>query len=163
MKLETFNHVIHREELIDLFIKYFKEVHGDDYIGSRVKCNRMLQEMLTQNKTIYYIENTDGRMVGFLVMYINDQYGMTTPTVVNDYMYVLPEFRSGKAVMLLYAMIGIVCEDVGMDCVSSTFVQSANTSNNILVGGEPIMTTNLFRREKFKARLDKYKRRILNG
>jgi len=144
-------------------VEYFREMHGDDYIGSRLICNRMLQEMSKQNKTIYYVLDNEHRPIGFIVVYVNDQYGMTTPTVVNDYMYVLPEYRSGKAVMLLYTMIGMICEDLELDCVSSTFTTSANTTNNVLVGGEPIMVTNLFKRSKFQNRLNKYKKRILNG
>lgn len=163
MRLERFNQVKNREELIYLFCDYFAEMHGEDFVGNEVVANKMLQDMYLQNKSIYYVQNDDNRIIGFIVVYINDQYGMTTPTIVNDYMYVMPEYRSGKAVMMLYAMIGTICEENNMDCISSTFVQSANTKNNVLVGGEPIMTTNIFRLEKFRDRLNKYQRRIING
>lgn len=148
-----------KDQLISLFEEYFKEVHGDEYVGNYRLINKMLYDMFIYGKSIYYVEK-DGEVIGFIVVYINDQYGMTVPVIVTEYMYVKPEYRSGRAVMLLYAMIGIVCEDYGYNCVSTTFITSANTKNNILVGAKPLAVVNEFKLDRFKSTLNKYKKRI---
>lgn len=161
-KDNALNNINPLRDVAYLFQYYFQEVHKDDFIGNL----RTIEDMITanlfeENKSLYVLY--DGiHPIGFILLYINDQYGNTTPILVNDYMYVKPEYRGGKAVAMLYGMVAAAAEDNEMDVLGTTFTFSSNDNNNNLVGGEVIANVFRFRLDDFKNRLQTYKKRIFN-
>ena len=118
------------DSFITLFEDYFKEVHGDDYIGSKQTIETLLIHSLMNNKSLYVLLDKQHEPIGFMLVYLNDQYGNTTTTVVCDYMYVLPKHRSSRAIAKLYSMMGDIMEDYNCDGIGTTFVTSSNKKNN---------------------------------
>jgi len=147
-------------DFVDILDDYFKEVHGDLYIGSKHTISIMITTMLfRENKSIYLLIDKE-KPVGFLIVFVHEQYGITPPNLYVDYMYVTPNYRSGNAIMMLYSMVGNISEDLGMDVLGTTFVTSSNKRNNKLVGGEILAEVTYFNREKFNRTLNKFNKRI---
>lgn len=142
-----------------LVCDYFEEVHGSDSLATIDKAKEYLRLSRKDNKAIYILlENED--VIGFIILATNDQYGMTTMVVNTEAMYIIPSFRSSSAIMYLFTMAGLVCEDLHCDNISTTFNSSSNIHNNKTLGGIPIATVYRF---PLKTQLDKlqiYKRRI---
>ena len=144
-------------------IDYFKEAEGDNFVGTEETVTKMIIDfVLIQKKTIYLLVEKD-ELIGFLVVYINDQYGNLKPVVFNEYMYIKPEYRSGRAIMYLYAMLGMICEEHNCDGTGSTIVNSSNINNNKLLKGTVIAELTRFPLEEIKQKTKLYKKRILNG
>ena len=159
MELVRFDNTNYRSELIDLFYDYFKEVHGDDMIGTKETIDTMLTTFFKENKTTYLLIK-DKVVIGFVTMFIHNQYNITPSVVYVDYMYLDKAYRSSKAVMMLYTMVGTVCEDFNLEALGCTFVTSANDNNNRTVEGELLAKVTRFPRDKIKKHLERYKRRL---
>jgi hypothetical protein len=139
---------------------YFREVHRDNY--HQPTPNEMLDilhNMVISGKSLYLLLDK-GIPVGFLIVFINDQYGLTDPVVYVDYMYIDPESRNGKAVLMMYTMVGMICDDTGYEAYGCTFTSSSNIGNNQLVGGEVVAKVTQFPMDKIKSKLEKYKKRL---
>lgn len=149
----------YRKEMMFLIIDYFKERH-EDYCGSRCKAISVL-DYWTESRMLYIVVDDKGMAVGFVVMYINDQFQMVEPKLVVDYMYVLPEFRRTRATQWLFVTIGKVAMDLGLDCLGTTIIGTASNESNVeLVGGKTIATINLMTRESFRDKYKKYMRSL---
>lgn len=159
MKLEIFNGKQYRQQLINLFYNYFREVHGDEMIGTVSDIDNMLDTFELENKTTYLLLKEDV-VIGFVTMFIHNQYNITPPVVYVDYMYVTESHRSSKAIMMLYVMVGEVCEDFDLEALGCTFVTSSNSRNNSIVEGQELARVTRFPREKIKKHLERYKRRL---
>ena len=146
------------DSFITLFEGYFKEVHGDDYIGSKQTIETLLIHSLMNNKSLYVLLDKQHEPIGFMLVYLNDQYGNTTTTVVCDYMYVSPKHRSSRAIAKLYSMMGDIMEDYNCDGIGTTFVTSSNKGNNKIVGGEVIAEITHVRLDKSRAYNKRLKR-----
>ena len=166
MRVLCYSHLIdiklidrYRKELQYLIIDYFKERH-DDYCGSSSKAMSVL-DYWSSDRMLYFVVDDKGKAIGFLVLYINDQFQMVEPKLVVDYMYVLPEFRRTRATQWLYATIGKVAMDLGLDCLGTTIIGTASNESNVeLVGGKTIATVNLMTRDSFKDKYKKYMRSL---
>lgn len=149
----------YRKEMMFLIIDYFKERH-DDYCGSSSKAISVL-DYWAESRMLYIVVDDKGMAVGFVVMYINDQFRMVEPKLVVDYMYVLPEFRRTRATQWLYVTIGKVAMELGLDCLGTTIIGNASNESNVeLVGGKTIATINLMTRDRFKDKYKKYMRSL---
>ena len=153
----------YEEQLISMCIDYFQEAEGDNFVGTKETVTKMIVDfVMTQKKTIYLLVEKD-ELIGFLVVYINDQYGNLKPVVFTEYMYVKPEYRSGRAIMYLYTMLGIISEEYDCDAMGSTLIDSPNIRNNKIVNGTVIAELTRFPLEEIKQKTKLYKKRILNG
>lgn len=166
MKVLCYKHLLdvksidrYRKEMMFLIIDYFKERH-DDYCGSSSKAISVL-DYWAESRMLYIVVDDKGMTVGFVVMYINDQFRMVAPKLVVDYMYVLPEFRRTRATQWLYVTIGKVAMELGLDCLGTTIIGNASNESNVeLVGGKTIATINLMTRDSFKDKYKKYMRSL---
>lgn len=147
--------------LTPLFYDYFRERHPDILVGSEVMARLMIITMLKNNNYIYYVQGTDGEVLGFVTMSVNDQFGMVSPHLVIDYMYVKPEFRGSRVTALLFGVVGHVADTMEMDCIGTTFVTSSNIRNAEVVKGVETATTYLYRREDFRNKYKTYIRRYI--
>jgi hypothetical protein len=71
-------------------------------------------------------------------------------------MYVIPSKRRTRATSILFATIGHVCYELGMDGIGYTLVDSKNIENVKRVGGEAFAVAFKCRREVFKDTYKKY-------
>jgi hypothetical protein len=158
MRLETYS-TQYKTQFYNLLQDYFIERHGYDFIGDNTTITNMIEEVTGKQYTTYFVLEGD-IVAGFIIVCINNQFGNTTPVIMNEYMYVKPEYRNGKATMYLYYMLGLICEDYGYDGVGTTFTTSSNTRNNQILGGEVIAQVTKFPLETINKVVNKYKKRI---
>ena len=118
----------YKGELSMLLDDYFFETHPDDYIGNPITSKDAIDKMIESGRTIYVLFDYH-TIVGFLVTYINDQFHMTKPTIVGEYMYLAPPYRGTVATMYLYLMLGKISEQYGYDVTGTTLSDSSSTSN----------------------------------
>ena len=118
----------YRGELSILLDDYFFEAHPDEYIGNPITTKDAIDKMVDSGRTIYVLFDYH-TIVGFLVVYINDQFHLTKPTIVAEYMYLSPHYRGTIATMYLYLMLGKVSEQYGYDVIGNTLSSSSSTHN----------------------------------
>ena len=149
-------------QLSGLVYDYFKERHNDVLSAevSVVNAKVMVEKLLALNNYIYYVEDNSS-ILGFVTMSINDQFGMVSPHLVIDYMYVKPEFRGSRVTALLFGCVGHVADTMEMDVIGTTFIESSNIRNAEVVKGVETATTFLYRREDFRDTYKKYIRRYI--
>ena len=152
MKLLLYDNIEHRNELSYLLYKYMMEMH-DECMGS---ASDAIDIMLKYNKHIYVLFR-DNEMIGFLIMYINDQYGLSKPTAVNEYMYVLPSYRNGIATGYMMKQLAYYCNETSTDLIGYTYATSSNIYNAKKIGAEELGTIFKVSLEILKNKLRKYK------
>lgn len=146
-------------QLSRLLYDYFKERHQDILVGDLTATTIMVNSLLAANNYIYYVQDDKQNILGFVTMSINDQFGMVTPHLVIDYMYIKPEFRGSRVTALLFGVVGYVADTVDMDVIGTTFVTSSNIRNAEVVKGVETATTYLYRRDDFREKYKNYIRR----
>lgn len=144
-----------------LFYDYFKERHSDILVGSEFMARLMVLSLLKNNNYIYYVQDDNSNILGFVTMSVNDQFGMVVPHLVIDYMYVKPEFRKSRVTALLFGVTGHVADKLNMDVIGTTFVTSSNIRNAEVVKGIETATTYLYKREDFRNKYKTYIRRYI--
>ena len=148
-------------QLSSLLYDYFKERHQDILVGDLTATTIMVNQLLEANNYIYFVQDDNQNILGFVTMSINDQFGMVTPHLVIDYMYIKPEFRGSRVTALLFGVVGHVADTMDMDCIGTTFVTSSNIRNAEVVKGVETATTYLYRREDFREKYKNYIRRYI--
>ena len=149
-------------QLSKLVYDYFVERHNDVLSGTQVHAKLMVDKLLALNNYIYYVEDEDdSSILGFVTMSVNDQFGMVSPHLVIDYMYVKPEFRKSRVTALLFGVTGHVADKLKMDVIGTTFVTSSNIRNAEVVKGIETATTYLYKREDFRNKYKTYIRRYI--
>jgi hypothetical protein len=121
----------------------------------------MIKTMVDSGHIIYYLEQDDETIIGFVTMSINNQYNMVKPHLVVDYMYIDPKHRGTKATALLFGLIGHVADTMGMDVIGTTFVTSGNIRNASIVGGKEVAVVYSYARDDFNYKYKKYIRRYI--
>ena len=144
-----------RQQLQLLMYKYFNEMEGG-CIGS---CSDGLETMLKANRHIYVCYK-DKEMVGFMVYYVNDQYGMTPPTAVNEYMYIEPNHRSSLVSKAILKHTCHYCNELSMDIYGTTYLTSSNINNIDRLGGTPVATVYKIPLEILQTKLRKINEKI---
>ena len=148
-------------QLSSLLYDYFKERHDSILCGDSTIATIMVNKLLELNNYIYFVQDDNQNILGFVTMSVNDQFGMVTPHLVIDYMYIKPEFRGSRATALLFGVIGHVADTMEMDVLGTTFITSSNIRNAEIVNGIETATCYLYRREDFKDTYKKYIKRFI--
>lgn len=132
MKLISYEYS-HKQLLGKMLTDYFNEMEGG-CVGS---VNAAITTMLNNNRHIYLLFKGN-KAIGFIVMYVNNQYGLTTPTAVNEYMYLEPEHRTSVASKYLLLQAFDYCSNMDMDLYGTTYLTSHNIHNMEVLGAKPI-------------------------
>lgn len=108
-----------------LLIEYIDEVEG----GCIGNTSAAIDSMLDSGRHIYLLYTDDNKAIGFIIMYINDQYGLLRPSVVNEYMYLKPQYRTSVASKYMLLQILDYCSQLNMDLYGYTYSSSSNIHN----------------------------------
>ena len=73
-----------------LLREYIDEVEG----GCIGNTSAAIDSMLESGRHIYLLYTDDDKAIGFTIMFVNDQYGLTKPIAVNEYVYLKPKYRT---------------------------------------------------------------------
>lgn len=95
----------YRDQLGDLLKALSKELYGTGF------CN--LKAFVDRHWAIY-LAVVDNKLVGFSSFIFNDWFGLRLPTIGNSYLYVTPEYRSGRAMYLLAKQMVLVSQDTNL-------------------------------------------------
>lgn len=150
----------YKDSLAELIHLYFLETNTQEYIGNINTAKEMIKQLLLQKSIYLLLDDSNSKVIGFIVTYLDSQYNMLKQYIVNEYMFVLPEYRSTKAVAYLYYMIGIIARDYNCDVIGTTYCTSSNTSNNQLVGGVTVANVFKIPLEQINKRYEKYTKRL---
>lgn len=124
MKLGAYNFQC-KYQLSLLLREYIEEVEGE-CIGST---SVAIDSMLESGRHIYLLYTDDNKAIGFIVMYINDQFGLVRPSIVNEYMYLKPNYRTSVANKYMLLQTLDYCSKLNMDLYGYTYSSSSNIHN----------------------------------
>ena len=124
MKLVAYNFQC-RYKLSLLLRDYIEEVEGT-CIGNT---SAAIDLMLENGRHIYLLYTDDDKAIGFIIMYVNDQYGLLRPSVVNEYMYLKPQYRTSVAGKYMLLQTLDYCSQLNMDLYGYTYSSSSNIHN----------------------------------
>ena len=124
MKLVAYNFQC-KYQLSLLLREYIEEVEG----GCIGNTSAAIDSMLESGRHIYLLYTDDYKSIGFIVMYINDQYGLLRPSVVNEYMYLKPNYRTSVASKYMLLQTLDYCSQLNMDLYGYTYSSSSNIHN----------------------------------
>jgi len=139
---------------------YFKEMHPTTFKGNLVVAENMITYSLRENKAIYLLLNDINLPVGFMICYLNDQYGMVNQYMTVEYQYLKPNYRNGTAIAHQFDMVGRICEDYGCGTVNTTYTSSKNIHNLSKLGVHTIAVVTFLSEEEVKEKHKKFKLRI---
>ena len=108
-----------------LLREYIDEVEG----GCIGNTSAAIDLMLESGRHIYLLYTDDDIAIGFIVMYVNDQYGLLRPSVVNEYMYLKPKYRTSVASKYMLLQTLDYCSQLNMDLYGYTYSSSSNIHN----------------------------------
>lgn len=164
MKVYSYNrltnneHMYFRYNIAVCILDYFKERHGDNHCASLDKAITMMDNLENYGYMLYFVvDNTkEDIVVGFVILHIDNQYGMVNEYLVVDYMYVIPSYRNRLATRLLFTTVGKCSLDLQLDVVGCTLLGNNNNVGNVSsVGGKTIGMLQTIARQDF---IDKYKK-----
>lgn len=135
MKLVAYNFQC-KYQLSLLLREYIEEVEGECIGNTSVAIDLMLES----GRHIYLLYNDDNKAIGFTIMFVNDQYGLTKPIAINEYMYLKPKYRTSIASKYLLLQTFDYCSQLNIDMVGYTYNTSSNIHNNKLLGSDVIGT-----------------------
>lgn len=104
--------------------------------GNTVKA---LHQMIEANRHIYVLYRDD-EAIGFIVMYVNDQYGLLPAVAVNEYMYIKPKYRTSVATKYMLLQLLDYCRQLQLPLVGYTYNNSNNIHNSKVLECEEIGT-----------------------
>lgn len=142
-------------KLASLLIDYFKERHEEETIANYNKAITMIDTLLLNKYLIYLVIDDDKNVLGFLIMSLSNQFGMTKTFLVVDYMYTVKEYRGTKVTRLLFITVGKCSNDLQLDVLGTTLEGSSNVHNSEIINGEHVGYLFRYRREDFE---NKYKK-----
>ena len=135
MKLVAYNFQC-KYNLSLLLRDYIEEVEGTCIGNTSVAIDLMLEN----GRHIYLLYTDDDKAIGFIVMYVNDQYGLLRPSVVNEYMYLKPKYRTSVASKYMLLQTLDYCSQLNMDLYGYTYSSSSNIHNLKRLQAEEIGT-----------------------
>ena len=124
MKLVAYN-LQCKYQLSLLLREYIEEVEG----GCIGNISAAIDSMLESGRHIYLLYNDDNKAIGFTIMFVNDQYGLLRPSVVNEYMYLKPKYRTSVASKYMLLQTLDYCSQLNMDLYGYTYSSSSNIHN----------------------------------
>jgi len=89
----------YKEELYKLLIEVSTELFGSKTVD---------YQRFVDDHWALYLAVRDDKVIGLSSFVYEDYYGLRPPTVGNDYIYVLPAYRTGRAMYLLSTQAGHV-------------------------------------------------------
>ena len=146
--------------LAEMLSDYFKELHPNESTGTKWQARVMINDCLEYDKAIYLLLSDKNRPVGFMICYLNDQYGMIDRYITVEYQYLKPGSRNGTAIAHQFDMIGRICEDYKCGTVNTTYTSSKNIHNLEKLGAHVIALTTFLSEEEVKEKHQKFKTRI---
>lgn len=121
---------------LSLLLKDYVEETEGNCIGSP---STAIDIMLENDRHIYLLYK-DTEAIGFIVMYVNDQYGLVEPTIVNEYMYLKPNHRTSVASKYMLLQTLDYCSKLKLDLIGYTYNDSSNIHNVKKLNGKEIGT-----------------------
>ena len=164
MKVYSYNrltnneHMYFRYNIAVCILEYFKERHSDNHCSSLDKAITMTDNLESYGYMLYFVvdNNKEDIVVGFVILHIDNQYGMVNDYLVVDYMYVIPSYRNRLATRLLFTTVGKCSLALQLDVVGCTLLGGNNNVGNVnSVGGKTIGMLQTITRQDF---IDKYKK-----
>lgn len=143
---------------VDMFYNYFKEIHGSKLKGNKVTVEGMIRQVLAE-KSVYLLLNNN-KPIGFMVGFLNSEYGMVEEHIVCDYQYIKPKYRNGVAIAYLTHALAEICVRLGYGIVNTTINTSSSTHNVLKLGAEIHSTTSIITNEQATKIYNKLKTRI---
>lgn len=153
MKLVTYNDS-YLDVLSQLLYDYMLEMEGK-CIGST---QYAINQMDNNGRHIYLLLNDSDDVIGFTIFYINDQYGLLPPTIVNEYVYLKPNYRTSIASKYLLLQTLEYCSYFNYDLYGYTYNESSNIKNSKIVGGKEIGTIFKFNIDTIKKKLKRLRK-----
>lgn len=139
LKIELVNrdNLRHLEDLYYLICLFSEEVYG--------KKKTDLHRFIEGHYAIYIMY--DGyKAIGFSSFCYNDYYGLREPTIGNDYVYLLDEYRRGRAFYLFSLQTGAVIEDNSLNL--EHYIASDDSKNFIgRIKGKQVYITYEYNRD----------------
>jgi len=148
----------YRQGLALCLLDYYREMY-DNTIGNLETAEVLIDAYLSNNYWVYVVIDND-EVIGFMVCYVFNNYGMTNDYLVCENMFMVPSKRSSRATLLLFTTLGHVMTHTGLDCVSTTFNSSKNYDNIERIGGMPLATVMKVSLNAIGDRLQRYKTRL---
>lgn len=102
--------------------------------GNTIKA---LHQMIETNRHIYVLYRDD-EAIGFIVMYVNDQYGLLPAVAVNEYMYIKPKYRTSLATKYMLLQLLDYCRQLQLPLMGYTYNSSSNVSNSKALDSEEL-------------------------
>lgn len=96
----------YKSQLEELLIGFSKEIYG---VGTADV------ETFVASHHYIYLAVVGEEVVGFASFTHNYYFGMRSPTMGMNYLYVKPAYRNGRASYLLTMQVGAVCDHMNMD------------------------------------------------
>lgn len=95
----------YRYELLKLLKLFQKDVYNSD---TKIDEQQFIDH---HQQLIYMVLNDEGQAVGFTSFTYNTYFGLRSPTLGNDFIYIMKEYRRTKAMHLISIQAGILCQD----------------------------------------------------
>lgn len=95
----------YREDLEDLLLAFSEEVFGEPMVNL---------DAFVGYHWVIYLAKCDDEVVGFTSFIYNTYYGLRTPTIGNDYVYIKPAYRAGRTMYMMALQAGKVCVEVDL-------------------------------------------------
>jgi len=92
-------------DLAELLLAFSEEIYG----AGTVDLNRFVED-----HWFIYLAMDGEKVVGFSSYIYNTYFGLRPPTIGNSYLYVMPQYRGGRAAYLLTKQTGYVSIDTGL-------------------------------------------------
>ena len=153
MKIVIYND-IYKYEVSNLLYKYMLEMEHN-CIGST---DEAIDMMIDSGRHIYLLLDDNDMVIGFTIFYINNQYGLLPPTVVNEYVYLEPAYRTSVATKYLLLQTLDYCDYFNYDLYGYTYKESSNIKNSKLVGGIEVGSIYRFDIGNIKKKLKRLRR-----
>lgn len=154
MKLVTYNDS-YKSQVSNLLYKYMLEMEHN-CIGSTYEAIDM---MVSSGRHIYLLLDDKDMVIGFTIFYINNQYGLLPPTIVNEYVYLLPTYRTSVATKYLLLQMLEYCDYFNYDLYGYTYKESSNINNSKLMGGIEVGSIYRFNIDNMKKKLKRLRRK----
>ena len=153
MKIVIYNDS-YKYEVSKLLYDYMLEMEHN-CIGST---DEAIDMMVANGRHIYLLLDDKDIVIGFTIFYINNQYGLLPPTVVNEYVYLEPTYRTSVATKYLLLQTFSYGEHFDCDLYGYTYNESSNIRNSKLLGAVEVGTIYRFNIDTMKKKLKKLRR-----
>jgi hypothetical protein len=154
MKIVVYNDS-YKYQVSNLLYKYMLEMEHN-CIGST---DEAIDMMIANGRHIYLLLDDKDIVIGFTIFYINNQYGLLPPTIVNEYVYLLPPYRTSVATKYLLLQMLEYCDYFNYDLYGYTYKESSNIKNSKVVDSIEVGTIYRVPIDNMKKKLKRLRRK----